>query len=152
MANFWWGTTQTKRSSIHWCSWEKLGESKGGGVLGFRDLECFNMALLAKQDWRFLQNPRSLVAKVFKEKYFSSFYLLNAKLGHRPSFIWRSVWREMNLLKEGLRLRVGNGNSIRIWGQKWLPTPSSFCNQSPCSILDKEAKFSELISNREWDE
>ncbi|XP_042965938.1 uncharacterized protein LOC122299618 [Carya illinoinensis] len=150
MAKFWWGNP-SKSNGIHWCCWEKLGRPKGRGGLGFRDLESFNLALLAKQAWRFLQNPRSLVANIFKEKYYRSGSLLEAKLGHRPSYIWRSVWGALNLLKEGLRWRVGNDKSIRIWKQKWLLTPSTHCVQAPISVLDERARVSELVSNGEWD-
>ncbi|XP_041009440.1 uncharacterized protein LOC121253499 [Juglans microcarpa x Juglans regia] len=90
MANFWWGN-QSNSSRIHWCSWEILRKPKGREGLGFRDLESFNVALLAKQGWRFLQNPGSMATKIFKEKYFSSVTLFEAKLKYRPSFIWRSV-------------------------------------------------------------
>ncbi|XP_042974642.1 uncharacterized protein LOC122306274 [Carya illinoinensis] len=132
-------------------NWEKLGRPKGRGGLGFRDLESFNLALLAKQAWRFLQNPRSMVAKIFKEKYYRSGSLLETKLGHRPSYIWRNVWGALKLLKEGLRWRVGNGKSIKIWEHKWLPTPSSHCVQAPISVMNARARVSELISNGEWD-
>lgn len=59
--------------------------AKNKGGLGFRDLECFNEALLAKEAWRFLCNPSSMVARIMKEKYFRSLKLLDAKLGHGPS-------------------------------------------------------------------
>ncbi|KAF5443039.1 hypothetical protein F2P56_035634 [Juglans regia] len=98
------------------------------------------------------EDSRSMAARVFKEKYFKIVPLTEAKLGNRPSYIWRSVCGALNLLKDGLRWRVGNGTNIKIWGQKWLPTPSSFCVQAPCTILDQEAKVSELITSGEWNE
>ncbi|XP_027102976.1 uncharacterized protein [Coffea arabica] len=47
----------------------KIPKVKGRGDLGFRDLEKFNEALLAKQMWRILTNPNLLVSKVMKAKY-----------------------------------------------------------------------------------
>ncbi|KAF5450457.1 hypothetical protein F2P56_030810 [Juglans regia] len=78
-----------------------MGKQKGKGGLGYRDLESFNLALLAKQGWRILQNENSIAAKILKEKYYKNKSLLDASLGHRPSFLWRSVWNALSLLKEG---------------------------------------------------
>jgi hypothetical protein len=69
MAQFWWGH-KDRKSGMAWLSWKKMGLPKASGGLGYRDLECFNMALLAKQGWRLLQEPDTLVAKVIREKYY----------------------------------------------------------------------------------
>ncbi|KAF5452148.1 hypothetical protein F2P56_027178 [Juglans regia] len=37
LAKFWWGNSQ-KTNCVHWCSWEKMGDQKDRGGLGFRDL------------------------------------------------------------------------------------------------------------------
>lgn len=79
-------------------SWEKLGAPKNRGGMGFRDLEKFNLALLAKQGWRILTKPNSLVARILKEKYFSREGFLEAKLGSRPSFVWSSMLKAKPLL------------------------------------------------------
>ena len=63
IAKCWWGSGESERK-IHWTSWKKIPQVKGRGGLGFRDLEKFNEALLAKQLWRMLTKPNLLVNKV----------------------------------------------------------------------------------------
>jgi hypothetical protein len=94
---------------------KKMGRSKSIGGLGFRDLIMFNKALLTKQGWRLMQNPGSLMAQVLREKYFPHVSFLSSVVGTRPSFVWRSLFSAIDLLKEGLVWRVGDGKSIHIW-------------------------------------
>lgn len=85
----------------------------------------------------------SLATTVLKDKYFKKKNLLEAKLGRGSSLIWRNLLSTLDLLKEGLRWRVGNGQDISIWGHKWLQTPSNFCIQSPIMILGENPKVRE---------
>lgn len=68
-----------------------MGWSKDLGGLGCRELDCFNVAMLAKQAWRLLQFPESLVARVMQEKYYLGVNFLGSVLGKRPSYAWRSI-------------------------------------------------------------
>ena len=54
-------------------------------------------------------------------------------------------------MKDVLIWRVGNGQQIRMWGDKWVNTPTTFTIQTPPSLLDEHATISELIdSNTKW--
>jgi hypothetical protein len=121
MNRFWWGSNSNSKGE-HWISWSRLGLPKQLGGLGFRDLEVFNLALLAKQGWRLIQQPNSLLAQVLKGMYFPGATFLQAKIGANPSFTWRSMLNVRPLLEEGLMWRIGSGKQVRIWGDKWIPS------------------------------
>ncbi|KAL9461788.1 hypothetical protein AB3S75_004729 [Citrus x aurantiifolia] len=101
IAGFWWGQKREKRS-IHWSKWERLCQAKKRGGLGFRDLSSFNQALVAKQSWRIILAPESLVARVMKEKYFRHSSFMKAQIGSNPSYIWRSILWEERLFTRAL--------------------------------------------------
>lgn len=147
MSKFWWGYKEDT-SKIAWMNWKRMGKNQENGGLGYRDLEVFNIALLAKQGWRLVNEPETLVARVFKEKYFPRGDFMHSNLGWRPSFAWRSIWNAKSLVEEGILWKVGNGEKVRIWDDRWIPNTQTHMVQSPISMLDNEAKVSDLI-NRE---
>lgn len=63
---------------------EVSGRERG---LGFRDIEVFNMALLAKKGWRLIQNPHSVLAQALKAKYHPGFSFLEAPLLPYASYV-----------------------------------------------------------------
>ncbi|XP_042939394.1 uncharacterized protein LOC122274419 [Carya illinoinensis] len=151
MHHFWWGHMNQEKK-VHWVSWNQMGKAKGAGGLGFRDFESFNLSLLAKQGWRLIQYPNSLAATVFKTKYYSKSDFFQAKIGARPSFIWRSLCAARGLLEKGSIWRIGNGQDAKIWNCRWLPRPTSFMVQSPVQGLSAEARVTELIDGdtKQW--
>ena len=79
-----------------------MGESKANGRMGFRDLACFNKALLAKQVWQIWSMPDILVARIMKAKYFPNCSVLESSIGKKSSFAWKSIHSSCPLIKEGL--------------------------------------------------
>lgn len=120
MLMFLWNTSQKTNSNINWMAWERLTKHKHTGGLGFICLRDFNIAMLGKQCWRLITNQDSLVARVFKEKYYANTHFLEAKLGNSPSFIWHSVFEARKVICDASTWRIGNGKDISILGQPWL--------------------------------
>ncbi|KAL5579573.1 hypothetical protein UlMin_012015 [Ulmus minor] len=100
------------------------GKERGG--MGFRDLGCFNQVMLAKQGWRHIRNPDSLVGKVLKACYFPHGDFLNANKGKHASLVWSSIVWGKEVIEKGSRWRVGSGMGIDIFKDRWLPTPPFF--------------------------
>ncbi|XP_052490847.1 uncharacterized mitochondrial protein AtMg00310-like [Gossypium raimondii] len=119
VARFWWQKGKGKKG-IHWCQWEFMCRPKEEGGMGFRNMAQFNVALLAKQGWRIMNNQNALVTKVFKAKYFSDDNFLNSRLGNSSSYVWKSIWAAKDLLKKGHCWRVGTGTNICI-SDAWIP-------------------------------
>ena len=72
-------------------------------------------------------------------KYFPDSSFSQAKLGHNPSFTWRSIRLAQEVVNKGMRWRVGDGHSIKIWSDKWLPSPSLYKVISPKNSLEADA-------------
>ncbi|GAU44727.1 hypothetical protein TSUD_88120 [Trifolium subterraneum] len=102
---FWWGGGDNNKG-IRWLAWNKLTCTKEEGGLGFCDFQKFNMAMVAKQGWKFLNNPNSLVARIFKARYFPRSSFLDSCLGTNPSFIWRSIWKSRQVWLQGCRWSI----------------------------------------------
>ena len=127
-------------------------KSKLKGGMGFRNHQAFNLAMLAKQGWRLLSNPHSLVARIYKAKYYPHGDVLNSKSGSNPSYAWRSIFNSLHVIRRGTRWRVGNGRQIHIWEDKWLPTPSTYKVISPAHPFNDFPMVSALIDieKRSW--
>ena len=77
--------------------------------MGFRDLTCFNKALLAKQCWMLFQSIDSLISRIMKAKYYSESSILETNIGTKTSFALRSIYGARDLVKDGLIWRICNG-------------------------------------------
>ena len=150
--NFWCGQRDKERK-LAWLAWEKMCIPKSEGGMGFKDLKAFNLALLAKQGWRLVQNTESLAHRVLKARYFPNSSFLEAQVGKNSSYTWWSLMAAQEVLRRGLRWNIGNGRKTKIWVDRWIPIPNSFMVASP-RPQNFESELVEYFIDREtggWD-
>uniref|UniRef100_A0A803QM48 Reverse transcriptase domain-containing protein n=1 Tax=Cannabis sativa TaxID=3483 RepID=A0A803QM48_CANSA len=126
MSQFWWGGSVHTRK-IHWKNWSSFCFSKFHGGLGFRSMKAFNQAMLAKQAWRLLQSRHFFVATLLKARYFPNTNFLDSGKGHRPSLVWTSISWGKELLQLGLCRSVGDGTTVSIFNDAWIPGYADVC-------------------------
>ncbi|XP_074376776.1 uncharacterized protein LOC141718290 [Apium graveolens] len=93
------------------------------GRMGFINLHGFNLALLGKHCWNFVNRQNALVSRVFKARYFLSTNFFQAKREGGPSFIWSSIWKAKEELKNGV---LGDVQKIKAFKDCWLRDKHDF--------------------------
>ena len=86
MLQFCWGSSEGNRK-IAWIKWSKVCLPNVLGGLGFRDLQLFNQALVAKQAWKIIRDPVSLASRILKGKYFHNCSFLEAEEKEGTSYL-----------------------------------------------------------------
>lgn len=118
IAKFWWQKNRGKKG-IHWCALKDICVSKDAGGLGFRKLDKFNIALLAKQGWRLINYPNSLLARVLKAKYYPNASFLTALLGNTFTYLEEHlVGKRSDRMRAMLEGR--QGDQISVWTDIWI--------------------------------
>ena len=147
IAKYWWGQTSNE-NKIHWINWQRLYGPKKKGGMSFRDINAFNLALLAKQAWRLIHQQNSLFFRVYKTQYFPGVPFLEVDLGSNPSYVWRSLLQARDVILEGSAWKVGSGSLVDIATHNWLPRPPCFRREGP-----RPQKVRELVDvdTGQWD-
>ncbi|QHO05742.1 putative mitochondrial protein [Arachis hypogaea] len=142
MLQFWWGQKRDEKR-LQWVGWKTTCRPRIQGGLNFKDLKAFNLAMLAKQGWRLLTRPNSLIYKVYRSKYFRFTDFLRAEVRNSPSWGWQSVLEGRKVLEKDILWKIGRGTSVRIREDSWVSkftaiTPISNPNSTdlPLRVLD----------------
>jgi hypothetical protein len=74
---------------VAWVPWNSMTMPKYRDGLGFKDIEIFNLSILARQVWRIVNDQEALTSRILKVLYYPNSDILNADLGSSPSQIWQ---------------------------------------------------------------
>jgi ribonuclease HI len=100
-----------------------------------------------------MTEPDSLLAKVFKAKYFPTCHFLQAKQGRRSSYSWQSIMKASWILKRECIWLIGNGQNTNIWTDRWLHPHGEKATWTPRPENTNVDKVRDLINpvSKDWD-
>ena len=121
---FLWGGDNT-HNKIPWVKWADICLPKNEGGLGIKDISKFNVALMGRWIWAFASGQQQLWVRVLISKYggWPEFQHDTDKRGF--SHWWRDLRKifhqsDHNIFKHQLTWKVGCGETIKFWTDKWL--------------------------------
>jgi exonuclease III len=118
--NFLWGSSEEKKK-MHMVGWDKICRAKSLGGLGLYACKPRNVALLAKLNWRLLQEKDALWARTILAKYSPNGVMeIDKRLNRSGSSTWRGIKKGHEVFRKGLRWVVRNGQGVSFWHDKWV--------------------------------
>ncbi|KAG5060685.1 hypothetical protein JHK87_001714 [Glycine soja] len=115
-----------KQNKIAWIKWKTVCQPKEKGGLGLKDIKTFNLALIGKWKWNLFQHQGELRARVLDSKY-GGWRSLDASSRVSHESVW---WRDLKMallhshqgqvLQNGTMWKVGCGDRIKFWEDKWV--------------------------------
>ncbi|KAG7543654.1 Reverse transcriptase domain [Arabidopsis thaliana x Arabidopsis arenosa] len=151
---------------------EKMGILKEGGAGTYLGLpECFSgskVDMLAYIQDKMKARMSSWYARTLSQGgkeillksvamampvYFDEDKFINAEMGERPSFAWRSILHGRDLLNKGLRQMIGDGASTFVWTTRWLLDGVMRAPLMKNIIFDLDLQVKDLldITTQTWD-
>ena len=133
---FLWGGGP-EQNKIAWIKWEVVCLPKEKGGLGLKDINRFNLALLGKWKWQLLQQQWELWAKVRESEYGSWRSIEEPGRVHYESIWWRDPKKALHhsdkgsILHNRLRWKVGGGDKIKFWEDRWICQEETLATKYP---------------------
>ncbi|GKV27934.1 hypothetical protein SLEP1_g37047 [Rubroshorea leprosula] len=125
---FLWGGTGLNKK-ISWVKWDYVCSAKVKGGLGVPDLRRKNWAMLGKWWYKMGDGVDSLWKRVVREKYYGGkreVDIITIECA-RTSKLWRDIIRiggqslkHKNMLAEGFKWELGEGNKVAFWHEWWV--------------------------------
>ena len=152
MRRFLWNPKKVSGNYLAWKSWEHICLPKAWGGLGFRKAQKSTEAFLTKLTWMVISNRKSLCMDALRSKYKVRSDWLGKDLVKSASQTWKAIERLKSLVASGACFLVGDGATIDIWKDPWVPWLPCFLPK-PRIESDKESLVVACLINqtsRSW--
>nr|XP_024930509.2 uncharacterized mitochondrial protein AtMg00310-like [Ziziphus jujuba var. spinosa] len=144
---FWWESKSKATGYLALKSLNDICKPKELGGLGFRKFKDLNVALLAKLNWKLASGEECLWTRLMKVKYLKNDSFFSYKLKKGTSWVWKGIIKSRDALRTGACFRVGDGSSIDLWKDPWVPDlPNIFPSARNNSVTHQWRKVYEI-----WD-
>jgi hypothetical protein len=151
--DFLWGFS-ADRKRMHMVGWDKVCQPKDKEGLGLYSIKSRNIALLAKLNWRVMEDAEALWSKTLKSKYCPS-GIMDDRLRTRRSGSsnWKGLKVGHDTFRKGLRWVVNNGHSVSFWHDLWVgDKPLRYLVQAPLSPVEDSFWVCDVIEGVSmWD-
>ncbi|XP_021761435.1 uncharacterized protein LOC110726292 [Chenopodium quinoa] len=120
---FFWRQEKDK-NCIPLIAWDKICRPKNAGGLGLRRTMPLNNAFIAKLGWKIISEPNSLLVKIIRDKYLCNKSFFECIPNVKDSYIWRKILAQWEILRKGIRWKIGNVMDIHFWIDNWATNQS----------------------------
>jgi hypothetical protein len=137
MAHFLWNNHEGG-GEYHLANWQIVAQKKEVECMGIPNLQHFNMCLLASWVSRYHLNDSALWRKIVDFKYKTNEPNLFCCPETGSSPFWKGVLWACKAAQMGYSWRVGNGQQICFWEDRWFGTTSLAIQYWPLYVIANE--------------
>lgn len=136
-------------------SWEHLCSPKQEGGLGFKAIQVWNKAAVAKHIWFLISGgEQSMWCQWVKSYLLKGKSLWEVKIPSNPSWVWRKILSLRSVVHHHIKVSIGNGKTASLWHDNWTNL-GSLANRYGTRVmydsgLSKDATVSVIIKDALW--
>ncbi|KAL5543569.1 hypothetical protein UlMin_007353 [Ulmus minor] len=149
---FWWGSKEENARPLCLKAWDDLCVPKAYGGLGLRRMSAMNEAVLAKWGWDLLTGKRSQCLLFLQGKYLRAGSFISVDAVSSDSVFWKAILQSRNTILRGACYQIGDGASINIWEDPWVPNCLEFRPRASPNHIREACMVKDLFSHSgHWD-
>ncbi|XP_028125748.1 uncharacterized protein LOC114322601 [Camellia sinensis] len=151
---FLWSGTDLKTHSAK-IAWDFVCAPKNEGGLGFKSLDIWNRAAIAKHIWFLFSGGEGSMWCQWVKSYLlkgKSFWIV--KVPNDPSWVWRKLLSLRKWVSPLIKHKIGCGDTTFLWFDNWHPIGplwNKFGDRIIYdSALNSDTKVSKIIDGSSW--